>query len=66
MSQLVKDLKTKYEMEREIAELRLKAERAESAKLKAERKREDAVRKEIAKRRALADEKKDIEKCAIL
>lgn len=62
----VKELEQKYEMERQIAELRLKFEQAEVAKIRAERKREAAVNQEIARKRTLADEKKDIENCIIL
>lgn len=62
----VKELENKYSMEKQIAELRLKAERAEIGKIRAERKREEVARQEIARKRTLADEKKEIENCIIL
>lgn len=66
INQNVKELENKYEMEKQMAELRLKAERAEMGKIRAERKREEVARQEIARKRTLADEKKDIENCIIL
>jgi hypothetical protein len=61
-----KDLEEKLKLEREMAELRLKYERAEMERIRAEKKREEKTRKIIVAQRNLNDQKKEIEGCSIL